>query len=315
MLSHTLFIIVIALTLDFILADPNLKWHPVRILGNLALSTEKICRALPIRARAQGVCFLLLTLTLSLIPIALILYITSYSSALFILSGGSLLYFALGGTCLAREVGNVAYAIRQEGLDAGRRKVAMLVSRDVDSMDEADVISSAIETLSENFNDSACATLFYAALGGPIFAWLHRVTNTLDAMVGYKTEEYIDFGWASAKFDDILNFLPARISALLTALVSASVNGSVRMTMDVIQMDGASLASPNSGYPIAAFAGALRVSLCGPVSYFGVVKEKPFIGVGSRPDLIHLMSALHLYWNSYALAAMLALIIGGVMSI
>ena len=307
--------IIIALALDFIFGDPAWKWHPVRVLGNLATRIEPLCRALPFRARVQGVIFLSLTLTIYLMPIIFILFAAANSNFVFIISAGIMIYFALGGTCLAREVSDVAYALRQDGIEAGRRCVAMLVSRDACSMGESGVISSAIETLAENFSDSACATLFYAALGGPVFAWLHRITNTLDAMVGYKTPEYKDFGWASAKFDDILNFLPARISALITALAAPSVKGSVRMTLDVVRMYGAALSSPNSGYPIAAFAGALRITLCGPVSYSGAITEKPFIGSGSRPDLIHLMSAIHLYWNAYALMSILALLFVGVMNL
>ena len=315
MLFNPFYPIIIALMLDFILGDPAFKWHPVRILGSLAVRIEALCRALPFRAKIQGVFFLVLTLIVYLTPIVLILLISSASSLLSALLNGVIIYFALGGTCLAREVSDVVYALEDGGLDAGRKKIAMLVSRDVDNMDESGVISSAIETLSENFCDSACATLFYAALGGSVLVWLHRITNTLDAMVGYKSSEYRDFGWASAKFDDILNFLPARISAFVIALSAPSVKGSAAMTLEVVRTDGAVLSSPNSGYPIAAFAGALQIKLCGPVSYFGVVTEKPFIGYGSRPDLIHIMSAVHLYWNAYALMSMLALLFGGVMNI
>lgn len=315
MLLNPFYPIIIALTLDFIIGDPVFKWHPVRMLGNLVVRIEALCRALPFRAKIQGVFFLILTLSVYLTPIILVLLITSGSSVISVMINGLIIYFALGGTCLAREVSDVVYALELDGLDAGRKKIAMLVSRDVDKMDESGVVSSAIETLAENFCDSACATLFYAALGGSVLVWLHRITNTLDAMVGYKTSEYKDFGWASAKFDDILNFLPARLSAFVIALSACSVKGSVQMTLDVVRTDGAVLSSPNSGYPIAAFAGALQIKLCGPVSYFGVVVEKPYIGYGSRPDLIHIMSAIHLYWNAYALMSMLALFFGGVMNI
>jgi adenosylcobinamide-phosphate synthase len=189
----------------------------------------------------------------------------------------------------------------------------MLVSRDVDGMSEEDISSSAIETLAENFSDSACATLFYAAIGGAFLAWIHRVANTLDAMVGYKTDEYIEFGFASARFDDAVNFLPSRVSSGIIALVSPAVGGSVNDTLGLIRSDGGALESPNSGYPIAAFAGALRVKLCGPTSYFGVLKGKPYIGTGKRPGVADITNSLNLYWLSYAFAAMAAVALRGVM--
>jgi adenosylcobinamide-phosphate synthase len=134
-------------------------------------------------------------------------------------------------------------------------------------------------------------------------------------MVGYKTEEYKDFGWASAKFDDLVNFIPARVTALLVALISPTVQGDVSSTIEQIRAGGASLPSPNSGYPIAAFAGALGVKLCGPTSYFGVVKEKPFIGVGHRPGIMDLMNAISLYWNAYAFASAAAVALGWLVSL
>jgi adenosylcobinamide-phosphate synthase len=307
-----IFAIVIALLLDFVLGDPAWIWHPVRLLGHVIGVAEIVCRRLPISARAQGGIFLLLNIAVFIIPLSLLFVVTSFSKPLLTAIEGAAIYFALGGTCLAREVGGVARALFQHGPGEARARLRMLVSRDVDGMGEEEIASSAIETLAENFSDSACATLFYAALGGPILAWIHRVANTLDAMVGYKTEEYVDFGWASAKFDDIVNFLPARISALFIALVAPLVGGSVRSVLERAGKDGGALASPNSGYPIAAFADALGVKLCGPTSYLGELKDKPFIGEGPRPDVMDLMNALSIYWNAYALAGLFSIVLGSV---
>jgi adenosylcobinamide-phosphate synthase len=304
--------IVIALLLDFVLGDPAWGWHPVRILGRVIGTAEIVCRGIPVGAKAQGGIFLLLNMVVFIVPLVLLLLIFSFSKPLLVAVEGVAVYFALGGTCLARDVTGVARALFLYGLSEGRARLRMLVSRDVDGMGEEEIASSAIETLAENFSDSACATLFYAALGGPVLAWVHRVANTLDAMVGYRTEEYEDFGWASAKFDDIMNFLPARISALLTALVSPTVGGNARRVLDRAAEEGSALASPNSGYPIAAFAGALGVKLCGPTRYFGELKEMPVIGEGPRPGIMDLMNALSLYWNAYALAAALAVILAGI---
>lgn len=306
-----LYPIVIALVLDFSLGDPAWPWHPVRLLGHLIDRLEAVCRGLPLDEREQGFVFLFFNLVAVLLPMALLLaFLREYPWTHHIVSG-ILIYFALGGTCLAREVARVSEALARGGIEAGRRGVAMLVSRDTDAMEAEDIVSSAIETLAENFSDSAVATLLYAALGGPLLAWTHRVANTLDAMVGYTTPEYLAFGYASAKFDDVAGFLPARISALLIAAAAPSVAASPLEALSCARLDGRALPSPNSGYPIAAFAGALRVKLCGPTSYFGEWKDKPYIGHGERPAAMDLCRSLALYWNAYAAAAACALLLAG----
>jgi adenosylcobinamide-phosphate synthase len=309
----SVFAIVIALLLDFALGDPAWRWHPVRVLGGVAETLEIVCRRIHASVRVQGTVFLLLNIAIFIFSLSLILLTVSFSKPLSILVDGVMIYFALGGTCLAREVSKVAASLIEDGPEAARGSLRMLVSRDVDGMGAEEISSSAIETLAENFSDSACATLFYAAIGGTVFAWVHRIANTLDAMVGYKTKEYAEFGWASARFDDLMNYLPARISAVIIAIVSAAVQGSVGMTLERARLDGGALPSPNSGYPIAAFAGALGVRLCGPVSYFGKMKEKPFIGIGPTPCGADIMRAQSLYWNAYAFAAAASLALGQAM--
>jgi adenosylcobinamide-phosphate synthase len=305
--------VLIALCLDFTLGDPSWNWHPVRVLGRQISYIEPLCRALPINARAQGFVFAVFNIVIFIVPVAAVSFIFSRAGNLASLVDGILLYFALGGTCLAREVIGLSETLEGGGTVMSREKLRLLVSRDVDSMDERAMVSSAIETLSENFSDSAVATLFYAALGGPVLAWIHRISNTLDAMVGYRTEQYADFGCAAAKLDDALNFIPARLSVLITAL--ASYPDRFPDTLRCAQKYGNKLSSPNSGYPIAAFAGALGVRLCGPVSYFGVMKDKPFIGEGRSPDIFCLKDAIILYWNSYALASVAALLFARVMRV
>ena len=305
--------IVIALILDLMLGDPSGDWHPVKLLGRQIDFVESYCRTLPVNPATQGCVYVAFNM-LFIIPIAVIWFAASFLGPLGILMNGVLIYFALGGACLAREVGAVFDALAQGSVAEARKRLKMLVSRDVDDMGETEIASSAIETLSENFSDSAAATLLYAAIGGPVLAWIHRISNTLDAMAGYKTEEYVDFGCASAKLDDVLNFIPSRLSALIIALASGTAGGNLRETIRVVMDCGGSLDSPNAGYPIAAFAGALRVKLCGPASYFGEMREKPFIGQGNRPDLSDLGRAMSLYWNSYALFSVLSLLTAWIFS-
>jgi adenosylcobinamide-phosphate synthase len=301
--------ITIALALDFTFGDPPEDWHPVRILGRQIGFVEKYCRTLPVHPRIQGSVFLALNMFMFMIPVAALMFAFSYLGLFGVFANGALIYFALGGTCLAREVGHIETALLRGSVAEGREKLRMLVSRDVDSMGVTAIVSSAMETLSENFSDSAASTLFYAALGGSALAWVHRISNTLDAMAGYKTEAYIDFGYASAKLDDILNFIPSRLAALIVAMASKSAGGGAAETLRCALDYGNSLESPNAGYPIAAFAGALGVKLCGPASYFGKIKDKPYIGGGPRPDASDLGRAMALYWNSYGLASFLSLLL------
>ena len=298
--------IATALVLDFTLGDPHFAWHPTRLLGRLVTLVEQSCRTLPVGARTQGFVFLAICMALFLLPVALIHLAASHLGPIGAVANGVVIYFALGGTCLARDVGAVSDALSRGELDEARDKLRLLVSRDVKDMGETEIASSAIETLSENFGDSTVATLLYGALGGPTLAWIHRISNTLDAMAGYRTEAYIDFGYASAKLDDILNFIPSRIAAVMVAMASTAAGGRPAATARVVMDHGNALESPNSGYPIAAFAGALGVRLCGPVSYFGHMKDKPFIGEGPRPRASDLSRAMPLYWASYAVAAGLA---------
>ena len=298
--------LVIALILDFIFGDPPGDWHPVKLLGRQISLVESYCRTLPVNPTTQGFVYLAFNM-LFLLPIAAVCFAASFLGPLGVLANGVLVYFALGGTCLAREVGAVFAALARGSVAEARVCLRMLVSRDVEDMGGTEIASSAIETLSENFSDSAAATLLYAAIGGPVLAWIHRISNTLDSMAGYKTEDYIDFGYASAKLDDILNFIPSRLSALIIVLASGTAGGNRREVIRVVMDCGDSLSSPNAGYPIAAFAGALRVKLCGPAVYFGETLDKPFIGEGLRPGVSDLGRAMALYWNSYALASVLSL--------
>jgi adenosylcobinamide-phosphate synthase len=299
----------IAVGLDLALGDPQWRFHPVRLHGALIFRLELVCRALPMPPRAQGAVFLVLNLLICAAIVSALIFIFPSGSVSRAAAEGLAIYFALGGTCLVREVSAVCRDLRANGLEAGKEGIRLLVSRDVSHMTHTDVISAAIETLAENFSDSACATLLCAAMGGPLLAWIHRASNTLDAMIGYRTEGYADFGWASARFDDVMNFIPARVSALLISLAAPSAGGSPGRSLRTALSDGGALESPNAGYPMAAFAGALGISICGPAYYFGELKDKPFIGSGPRPDERDVPGSIGLFWNSYALAFAVSLLI------
>lgn len=305
--------LLLALVLDFLFGDPRWPFHPVRLIGHAASVLERSCRRLPLPERMQGLAFVVAVEGAVLVPLGSALLVNSRLPLPWLFEGVAL-FFALGGSSLGREVRRVAQALEAQGLDGARKTLSFLVSRDTEVLTEEGVVSSALETLSENFSDALAATLLYAVLGGPLLAWLHRTANTLDAMVGYKTERYRHFGWASARFDDLLGWMPARLSAALIALSAPLVGGGTQESWFTALQGGPKLESPNAGFPMAAFAGALNRSLCGPVSYFGAVREKPFLGSGPRPDRNDLERGLTLYWGASLLLALLALLAGGLLS-
>jgi adenosylcobinamide-phosphate synthase len=305
--------LLFALVLDFLAGDPQFSAHPVRLLGSFAARAEDVCRLLPFPERVQGGFFVGLVLAATLLPVSLITFLF-WDAPMGFLVEGLLIWGALGGTSLAREVAAVAAPLAAGDLEAARLRLKMLVSRDVEGMTEEKIASSALETLSENLSDAAVATLLYAALAGPLGAWIHRTLNTLDAMVGYRTPKYAEFGRAAARLDDLLNLLPARLTALLISLAAPSAGGSRADAWRCAREDGPTLESPNAGWPMAALAGALTVSLGGPTSYFGEIREKPVLGLGPRPLPEDLARGLALYWASYALAGALAVGLACLMS-
>jgi len=185
---------------------------------------------------------------------------------------------------LVRAGGRVLSALRENDLSGARGRLGEIVGRDTGSLDEDAILRATVETVAENTSDGITAPLFYYALGGLPLAMAYKAVNTLDSMVGYKNDRYRYFGTASARLDDLANLIPARLTALFTALAAFAVPGaSPGRALRIALRDGRKHASPNAGYPEAATAGALGVRLGGPSVYGGVVVEKPWIGEEYRP--------------------------------
>jgi adenosylcobinamide-phosphate synthase len=185
-------------------------------------------------------------------------------------------FFCLAGTTLAREVRDVFRAV-DRSLDEGRRQVARIVGRDTSALTAQEVRTAALETLAENLSDGVIAPLFWFVIGGPAAMLTYKMVNTLDSMIGYRTERYRRFGTVAARIDDVANYLPARITALLMMLVEGSPS-----LLRFVCKYGSTHASPNSGYPEAALAGILDCRFGGPHFYFGELIEKPYIGENDR---------------------------------
>jgi adenosylcobinamide-phosphate synthase len=197
------------------------------------------------------------------------------------------------------EAALVIRELRRRDLAAARRMLARIVGRDTVALDEPEVLRATIETLAENLSDAVVAPLLYLGVGGPAAMAAYKAVNTLDSMVGYRDDRYREFGWASARLDDVANYIPARLTAVLVWICSGLLRYDVRRSVGVTLRDARSQPSPNSGYPEAAVAGALGVRLGGLNYYRGVASRKPYLGDIERPlDLAAYARARRLLYGS-----------------
>jgi adenosylcobinamide-phosphate synthase len=193
-----------------------------------------------------------------------------------------LLYTTFAARDLARHSRRVFAALKQGKLLQARQELSKMVGRDTETLDEKEVIRSSVESVAENTVDGVISPLFYALIGGAPLAIGFKAASTLDSMVGHKIPRYLQFGWASARLDDLLNFIPARISIFLFPVASLFCNLSVTDSLRIVLRDGQKSPSPNAGIPEAAVAGALGVQLGGMSFYKGVARPKPLIGDPKR---------------------------------
>lgn len=198
---------------------------------------------------------------------------------------------------LFEHVDDVARALQHNGLEAGRYAVSRIVGRDPQSLDAHGVCRAAIESLAENFSDAVVAPVFWYVIGGLPGLLLYKTVNTLDSMVGYRNDKYRAFGWASARLDDVLNLIPARLAGLIIALAALfAARGNPIRALGTMLRDARNHKSPNSGWPEAAMAGALGLALGGPRKYPGLVVDEKWIGSGrARAEFTDIDRALHLF--------------------
>jgi adenosylcobinamide-phosphate synthase len=224
-------------------------------------------------------------------------------------------YFCLSARSLMDAAEEIRVLLKGKHLETARAKVTMIVGRDVDRYQAPDIARATVETVSENFVDGVLSPLFFAATGGAPLAMAFKMVNTLDSMVGYKNEAYYFFGRAAARLDDVLNFIPARLSVPVIALAAQLLGGSGRRALRTAWAEGANHTSPNAGRPEAAFAGALGVKINGPNTYGGILVKKPFIGIRFREvevDDIRKACDLMMVSALLSLALSLALAFGAV---
>ena len=278
--------LMIGWTLDLMAGDPAWLPHPVVWFGKAIAWCEHRFNKGACRRLKGAVCAILLIVGAFLLTAWLLSAIEN--AWINVSVQAILIFYCLAGTTLVREVRQVFIAV-DESLDKGRVQVGRIVGRDTSALSAQEIRTAALETLAENLSDGVIAPLFwYAVLGVPGMV-AYKMVNTLDSMIGYRNERYRNFGFAAAKIDDVANFIPARITALLMVLAAGRTG-----LLKFVWKNGAKHVSPNSGYPEAALAGILDCRFGGPHDYFGATVYKPFIGENSRsltfPDMTRAIS-------------------------
>ncbi len=295
-------ILLFAVLLDKWLGEPK-KFHPLAGFGRLAARCETLVRKSDPAvetgkiARIKGV----LSVLFLLLPFVSISTALSAIPRWGMLFQAVLLYFAIGATSLARHARDVANAMERNDLELARSSVAMIVSRDTGAMQESDIARATVESVLENGSDAVFAALFWFLILGAPGAVMYRLANTLDAMWGYRTVRYLHFGWAAARFDDVLNWVPARLTAL-----TYTVLGNLPVAWRCWRSQGKLWYSPNAGPVMAAGAGALAIELGGPAIYHGVMKDRPILGEGRVPCTADIERAISLVQRSLWLWVALA---------
>lgn len=275
--------LVIGFGLDLLLGDPEWLYHPVCIIGKYISFMEKKLRARGGNLRKSAVFLTTSTVLLTMAVVAVLLWLLSLLGRIPLMIGMSLLnWMGIAVTCMAKEARGVAKAL-DNGVEAGRKQVARIVGRDTQSLSEEEIIKATIETVAENTTDGVISPLLYAAIGGPVLLWGFKAASTLDSMVGYLDEKYRDIGWSSAKLDDVFNFIPARITAVLMCIAAFLTGMDGKNAWRIVRRDHANHKSPNCAWSEAAAAGAMHIQLGGTHDYFGKPIEKPTIGDNERP--------------------------------
>jgi adenosylcobinamide-phosphate synthase len=275
--------LLLGFLLDQLLGDPPGWPHPVRWIGRLIGFLEKLLRKqFPERVGGALLLVLVVLVTGGVVATALLLAERWHPFARLAIAT-LMVYYGLATRSLARETGAVLDALRANDLVDSRKRLSFIVGRDTADLPPEQICRACIETVAENTADGIVAPLFYAALAGPIGLWIYKAINTLDSMVGYKNARYRRFGTASARTDDLANYLPARLTWLLLSVAAGWVGGNMRQAFRIGWRDGRKHPSPNSAWSEAAMAGALGVQLGGCSTYQGVASEKPLLGDPGGP--------------------------------
>lgn len=278
------FPLLIGFILDAVIGDPYSLPHPIRAVGRLIMLIEKFVRKRFSNLKKGGI-FLALTVILISTAIPVIILIISYKIHIIvgIIIESIFCCYMIAARCLQKESMKVCNAAEKNDTEAARRAVSMIVGRDTSVLDGDGIVRAAVETVAENTSDGVTAPMFYMGIGGAAAGFFYKSVNTMDSMIGYKNEKYADMGWFAAKLDDLLNFIPSRLTALIMIIVSPFIKMDGRNAYRIWKRDRRNHASPNSAQTESVCAGALHIRLAGDAWYFGKLHKKPYIGDDDRP--------------------------------
>ncbi len=274
------YVLPAAFGLDLVLGDPRRLPHPVRWMGKAIEATEPCFRKIPGDLILAGALFAA-SLVLCSWLLTCILLVAVYSIHPVLKTGFEiiLIYYCISAGSLEEAALEIRRCLKNQNITTARDKVALVVGRDVTRYQESDIARATVETVAENLVDGVISPLFFAAIGGAPLAVAYKMVNTLDSMIGYKNEKYLNFGKAAARIDDVLNYIPSRLAVPIISLATQILSGKGARSLKTAVREGVYHSSPNAGFPEAAFAGALSVKLNGPNFYSGKLVDKPFIGI------------------------------------
>lgn len=276
--------IIIGFVIDSFIGDPYNLPHPIRLIGRLISKLEKFIRRRFRNLYAGGVFLALTVIFISAVVPFFILYFYYRLNIIFgILIEGIFCYYLIAPKCLRNESMKVYSAIKIKDTEKARKAVSMIVGRDTQCLDESGIIKAAVETVAENTSDGVTAPIMYMSLGGAVFGFIYKAVNTMDSMIGYKNDKYINLGRFAAKLDDAFNFIPSRLTAAVMILSAYILGMNGKNAFRIWKRDRRKHASPNSAQTEAVCAGALEIRLAGDAYYFGKLHKKEYIGDDIRP--------------------------------
>ena len=277
--------ILFGFILDTIIGDPYKLPHPIRWIGSFISILEKLCRKI---AKSNTMLMILGAILVFIVVFVsggitlLVLKLASFNKYAYLIVSSVICYYMLAGKSLKTESMKVYKAFENNDTEGARKAVSMIVGRDTQSLTKEGIIKSAVETVAENSSDGVVAPLVYMLIFGPVGGVVYKAVNTMDSMIGYVEEKYFYIGKFAAKLDDVLNYIPARISGILVIISAFILRYDYKNAFMIFKRDRRKHASPNSAQTESAMAGALGVQLAGDATYFGVVHKKPYIGDKKR---------------------------------
>jgi len=291
-----LIILPAAFLLDLILGDPQFLPHPIRWMGKAIELLEPAFRNISKNLSISGTFYaLFLILSAWAISFVIVVIAGKLHPILGIVIKIVLIYWCISARSLRQSAMEVSRSLMNCGIKEAKEKVSLIVGRDVEKLTEKGIVKATIETVAENLVDGVISPLFFAVIGGAPLAIAYKMVNTLDSMVGYKNEKYIQFGKAAARIDDIANFIPARVCVPVISFAAQILSGKGLTALKTAIKEGRNHTSPNAGYPEASFAGAMGIKLGGPNYYHGRLVHKPYIGkLFGEADIKHIQKACDL---------------------